>query len=132
MCPPGISFIATPAKQRPVGCGKCWSGPLPLLCNYSIKTHFYSAGLSITLHSSLISTEPNKLRPATWWTRSHDPRSISGKASSFVCTSPGNSRRRARRRSHELSSFSLKTQTPDALALGRPIILKIIGHLTVH
>ncbi len=33
---------------------------------------------------------------------------------------------------HELSSSSLKRQTPDALALGRPIILKIIGHLMVH
>lgn len=35
-------------------------------------------------------------------------------------------------RIHKLSLFSLKRQTPDALALGRPIILKIIGHLMVH
>lgn len=32
----------------------------------------------------------------------------------------------------QLSLFSLKRQTPDALPLGWSIILKIIGHLMVH
>lgn len=52
---------------------------------------------------------------------------ISGKASLFVCATAGEFPQ-----IHALSLLSLKRQTTDALALGRPIILEIIGHLMVH
>lgn len=151
MCPPDISFIATSAKQRPLDCGKCWSGLLPLLCNYSIKTHFWA---QCTFTEYIYLYQYDFLSP---YTQAAEPivNSRHCQALYFHRTRlPGGHTAMTDSTSHrylqwkgqltrlhvsgdfpqidELSLLSLKGQTPDALALSRPMRVRIIGHLMVH
>lgn len=104
--------------------------------------HFYSKGwISLTFHHlTLFASEPTvnyqhcQVRNFHW-TRQNWGQLPGGHPAMIHALSverPACSFARLRGKFPQLSLFSLKRQTPDALPLGWSIILKIIGHLMVH